>query len=1063
MKTVHSRLKRIERETESMEPPVGPEEQDRIWDECHKENAREIREHAESAKGLLIKACQFMSALAGILPDPYCEEFRLLTEHLPVSSIEEVFRVIRRDIKKAPREIFDLFSPEPIASASIGQVHRARLRSNGEIVAVKVQHDGVDRVFLEDISTLSTIAEQVAYWMPTLDFRKFCQEWSESLPRELNFQEERRALERARSALRHAGNPVVLPRVYKKFTGQHVLVMEFIEAEPIMMLADAQFCERNNVDKKVVLDVLLNAFGIMAFKDGLFHADPHAGNVRVLLDKDAPGGAYPVLFDWGLFRELSDDERVGMAKVFHSVANFDAAGLFDVLGLLGYKFRPEVMTDAFRRDFLEKARGMMKDTVSKRQTREDIQNNMKEYKLRLEREGENANVSPIHFLEEWPRCIVFFMRMMQIVRGLCVAVDATEMPILDILTRHAREALVEASQRHALVSSVRMFTGREAIRPVVATPARSAPPAPLPNPARRPRGLDGNNVEVALDAGLEDCLKARLKALLDEKQIVGAQVAVVQNGRLVCDVASGTLSTIDARPIESSTRFPLMGCAAGLSALALIRTMRRQHEEWKSSLPSIEKALDLPVCDIWPQFSDGSSTVTLADLLGHAAGAQDAFPSDFGPSYLDDITRVIQHFEAVQLPKAKESRYAYLLQAFLLCKLGDVMAGKDSLLHWIAAELGPLGLDIAAPAGRGGEAAICRDIPQLSRITMSEVQAATKQRKARQVARGERPASDLDQDAPPELAQEGAKTQNLQGDSANGDSANGDSANGSSVNGASANGTAAPTGVKTLLEAIMFDPLTFDPLQANTGHGGLFRAGMSLGASARGLATALSSSSLQEDLEALHALDLSGKDPTLIGWILTAGACQWTRGGQQVFEIFGTLKGCSSCCLPSSCCRTKRQRGFGVACGLGPCVIHFPGLGAGGLTVAVTVNDVLRGRDAAAALCREVLSFHGYTPEWPNIPLRVIADARRLSQSKEGEPLMRNLGGMDGLRSLKDGLNPKSKPLSQSLLRRLGTWCSRTCCGGGRQPSPLQVARPVNGDLTHGNGTVQAEGVSNAR
>jgi len=609
------------------------------------------------------------------------------------------------------------------------------------------------------------------------------------------------------------------------------------------------------------------------------------------------------------------------------------------------------------------------------------------------------------------------------------------MPVLDILTKHAREALVEASQRQSLVSTVRMFTGREAIRRSPASATRSTPPAPLPNPARRPSPERSNStdLEVSVNAALEECIRARLTALQSEKQLVGAQVAVVQSGRLVCDVAQGTLSTIDARPVETSTRFPLMGSAAGISALALIRTLRREHEQWKSSLPSIEKALDVPLCDIWPQFSEGCSTVTLADLLTHASGVQDAFPEDFGPSYLDNIPEVTQHFEAFRLPNAKEPRYAYLLQAFLLSKLGDAMAGKDSLLHWIASELGPLGLDIAAPAGRGGEAAICRDIPQLSRITMSEVDSATKQRKARQVARGERPASDLGPEGAKDLTRQGEGAENGRGDSAE--------------------AAAASVRVKTLLEAVVFDPLTFDPLQANTGHGGLFRAGLSLGASARGLATMLSSASLHEDLQALHALEPSGRDPTAIGWILTAGACQWTRGGQQVFDIHRAGSACSCSCLPAACRRSSHQRGYGVACGLGPCLVHFPGL-AGGLTVAVMVNDVIKGRDTAAALFREVLSFYGHAPEWPEIPLRVIADAGRLAQSKEAAPIMKSLGGFGGLRSLKDNLTgAKPKQQSPSLFKRLGTWCSTACCGRASSPKKAGI---VNGHST--NGVAQVNG-----
>merc|ERR1712050_814995 len=91
----------------------------------------------------------------------------------------------------------------------------------------------------------------------------------------------------------------------------------------------------------------------------------------------------------------------------------------------------------------------------------------------------------------------------------------------------------------------------------------------------------------------------------------------------------------------------------------------------------------------------------------------------------------------------------------------------------------------------------------------------------------------------------------------------------------------------TLLQALARYPLTFDPLQANAGNGAMFRAGLSLGASARSLALMFSSEALQKDLEALRALELAGIDPTAIGWLLTGGACQFTVGGLQALQLQG--------------------------------------------------------------------------------------------------------------------------------------------------------------------------------
>ncbi|CAL1151400.1 unnamed protein product [Cladocopium goreaui] len=560
MRTVYFRYKSVQESTEGW--PEGPE-REKVWVDCHTVSARELRIHAEEAKGLFIKAGQVMSAMVGTLPDAFTNEFLSLTDHLPVSRIEEVYRIIQRTFRQPPKVIFSEFDPEPLASASIAQVHRARLRSNGKVVAVKVQHDGVDRIFLEDIATLTTVAEQVAYWAPDLDFRKFAEEWRDSLPRELDFCHEMTALERAGNKLREAGNSCIVPRVHKDLCGTHVFVMEFIQGGPILDLGKAEFCERNGVDKHRVLTELLHAFGIMAFKDGMFHADPHAGNVRLVLDPNAPGGAKPVLLDWGLIREITDAERLGLAKVFHSLANFDIAGLFDVLESLGFSLRQELLNDDLKRDLIEKARGVVKDTINRHKTRENAREELAEFKARLNRAKEDAgmegSMSPIYFLEDWPRCIIFFMRMLQILRGLCVACDAEGMPLLKIFSSHAREALQEGSRRQMLSSSLRIFGGRgDGI-------GHETPFTP--------------KARVSRDSTLESQLQQKLQELQSRKQLVGAQVVVLRDNKVICSVAHGTLSTIDARPVQEQTRFPLLGATAGLAGLALLRTLRRKSGE----------------------------------------------------------------------------------------------------------------------------------------------------------------------------------------------------------------------------------------------------------------------------------------------------------------------------------------------------------------------------------------------------------------------------------------------------------------------------------------------------
>eukprot|EP00931_Biecheleriopsis_adriatica_P101627 TRINITY_DN76726_c0_g1_i1.p1 TRINITY_DN76726_c0_g1~~TRINITY_DN76726_c0_g1_i1.p1 ORF type:complete len:1098 (-),score=252.89 TRINITY_DN76726_c0_g1_i1:40-2934(-) len=917
-----------------------------MWEEIHKLSASEMRKHAEEAKGLFIKAGQVMSAMVGQLPDSYTSEFLSLTDHLPVSTIDEVYRTIQKTFMKSPKDIFSEFDSEPLASASIAQVHKARLKSTGEIVAVKVQHEGVDRIFLEDVGTLSTCASQVAYWSPDLDMRKFAEEWGESLPRELDFVHERHALSRAGDALRKAGSHCIVPKVHDELFGPHAFVMEFIEAGPILDMGDPEFCARNNVDKRAVLMELLHAFGVMAFKDGMFHADPHAGNVRLVIDKSAPGGARPVLLDWGLFREISDEERMGLAKVFYSLSNFDISGLFDVLESLGFHLKSELLTDQFKRDLLEKARGLMKDTVGREKTRADVKEQMAEYKARLaraEKDGDQTkgSMSPLYFLEDWPRCIIFFMRMMQILRGLCVAMDAEGMPILHVFAQHARQALQEGSRQQMLTNRLRIFAGREGRK------GGEDSPSSLLVPEARAANLDKRMREV-----LED--------LIARRKVVGGQVAIIQDGRLICDVAAGTLSTIDARGVEAHTRFPLLGATAGVASLALLRALRRNAAVLLKDGATLEELLQkTPVSRVWPAFAGGDSDVTLAQLLSHCAGLQDAYPPDFCQSSLDDFLAMEAHFEQTGVlgdsQACQDARFAYMLQVFVLSKLGDCLGGQGDFMHWLGNELGPLGLDAAMPAGRGREASVCRDLPELARVSMNEVQAARTRRR-----------------------------QQVQQDGSGAELAGAES-------GGSSGSKQGPGRSRNLLQAMANDPLVFDPLQGNAGAGGLFRAGLSLGASARGLAQMLASKELRDELAELQALELAGTDKTALGWLLTGGARQWTAGGLQVLS----LRGSGVRALLGS-----QAIGYGVVSGFGPLVAHFPDLAPGGVTLAVTVNDVLRGRQAAAELVSAALRDFGVVPAWPDMSMQALADAAQVARSPDVAPLLDNFGGFEGLQKL---------------------------------------------------------------
>jgi len=896
-KKIRDRVRQAEKDYEQMESEGCKYAADMMFAEIHRRNAIEMREYAESAKGLFVKATQQMSTMAGVLPDVYCTEFTKTTEHLPVSSPDEVYRVIERDLARDPKTIFQAFDREPVASASIGQVHKARLAGSGELVAVKVQHDGVERVFTEDLYTLAILADKVSYWIPGLDLRPAVEEWQEVIPRELDFRLETDALSRAHEGLRNVGSMVRVPTPREEVSSQQVCVMDFIDALPITKLASKEFCVKNRLEKLPIMTQLLEAFAMLTFREGLIHGDPHAGNIHLLFASQAPGGGVPVILDWGMTKMLENDERLSLAKFFHALANMDMNGIFDALHFLGFKFSSEKLTGAMQEQLVDKLRAGMKDTLSKDQTRARTSAG----KTLGQREEEASNLSSL--VTQWPKSIVFFIRMIECMRGLCVTCNATGLPVLQIFSARAREAVTSESLRHSFVNSARIFKDRPKPRLSEVTRRTSAAGAP---PAMM--------LDAKINAALERRVSARCATMIRNKTLVGAQVAVVQAGHVVCDVAQGSLSTIDMRPIEQTTRFPLMDAVAGLATLALLHEIRDWFDPQCGQKHN--RILDIPVKVIWPEFGQGNSSMTIKQILGHRAGVQDAFPPDFGPQYLNNFALIREYFEQTSLSAASEPRYAYLLHVFLVMALAEHKNPQLDLLSWLEDRLGLLGLDIALPSGDSLSATICRDLPNLARVSLKEIEDAK--------AKHQESAPVVDNKC-------------------------------------------------TLFNAISKHPLAFDPLMANVSHATgsrtQLRAGFPLAASARGLATMLSSIDLQQNLRALNALEVQGKDSTALGWFLTGGACRFGQGGLQLLEL--APRGLGSLC-------GKPQQGYGVVSGLGPCVMHFPDLGQGGVTVAVTVNNVLHGRMDAARLVREVFAHYGYKPTWTHIPIHVAMETGRL-------------------------------------------------------------------------------------
>ncbi len=302
-------------------------------------HAKRAREMVEAIIGLgptFVKMAQVFAARADLIPEPYISELSKLIDQVPPLSFDTVAAIVAESYPGNSQgvhvtgvarvdEIFDAFERVPVAAASLGQVHRAKL--GGETVAVKVLRPGVERAVKRDLIAARKILSLVErYWEhPSLKrIRVVLDEFELRIAEEMDFRlEAEHAMEIRRNF--EGNREVIIPRIYHELTRQRVIVMEFIEGTRIDRLDPAR------VDVPHVVATLVELYVQMMLVDGLFHADPHPGNLMVAADGRI------VLLDFGMVVRVPLETRRSLMRTSIAAIRRDpdlvAAG-FVSLGLI---------------------------------------------------------------------------------------------------------------------------------------------------------------------------------------------------------------------------------------------------------------------------------------------------------------------------------------------------------------------------------------------------------------------------------------------------------------------------------------------------------------------------------------------------------------------------------------------------------------------------------------------------------------------------------------------------------------------------------------------------------
>lgn len=317
---------------------LGPKRTATKLSRTHQKNALKIKKTILELKGLFIKVGQMFSIMTNFLPSELTERLEGLQDSVTPHPYKDIEARFLEEFQKKPLEIFERFEKEPIASASLGQVHVA-YDTEGKKYAVKVQYPGIEEIVKSDLITLKRIFSLLHLFFPEYGVKKIYEEVREVVFEELDFMIEAKNLALIKENFKDEPD-FLFPTVFHDRSTSRILTMDFMEGHKITNL------EKNKelgLDSTEIAKKLVHAFCKQIFVDGHYHADPHPGNFLVQageieIGPEGENWARPkiVFMDFGAMASISPAMQAGIGKFIEGIIKRDNRTISQALKDMGF-------------------------------------------------------------------------------------------------------------------------------------------------------------------------------------------------------------------------------------------------------------------------------------------------------------------------------------------------------------------------------------------------------------------------------------------------------------------------------------------------------------------------------------------------------------------------------------------------------------------------------------------------------------------------------------------------------------------------------------------------------